>query len=111
MVTGVVAVVVVRDPGDWLEESLSALVAQEYADLSVLVIDDGSAEDPTPRIAAVAPSAFVRRRGAAEGFAVAANEVIATVQGATFLLFLFSMAPLVATAVLLLLVRDEQPHH
>jgi hypothetical protein len=31
--------------------------------------------------------------------------------GATFLLFLFSMAPLVATAVLLLLARDEQPHH
>ena len=30
---------------------------------------------------------------------------------ATFLLFLFTMAPLVATAVLLLLARDEQPHH
>ena len=95
----VVAVVVVRDPGDWLEETLAALVAQDYADLSVLVIDDGSAEDPTPRIAAVAPSAFVRRRGTPEGFAVAANEVIATVQGAGFLLFVHGDAVLDAGAL------------
>ncbi|MFM7616291.1 MAG: glycosyltransferase [Actinomycetes bacterium] len=83
----VVAVVVVRDPGPWLEETLVALAALDYADLSILVIDDASAEDPTPRIAAVAPGAFVRRRTEAGGFAAAANEVIATVQGAPFLLF------------------------
>ena len=90
----VVAVVVVRDPGPWLEETLGALAALDYPELSLLVIDDASAEDPTPRIAGVAPGAFVRRREAAGGFAVAANEVIATVQGAPFLLFVHGDAVL-----------------
>ncbi|CAB4952382.1 unannotated protein [freshwater metagenome] len=55
--------------------------------MTTLVIDDGSRYDPTPRIAEVAPRAFVRRRESSSGFATAANEVIASVQGATFLLF------------------------
>ncbi|MGI8793865.1 MAG: glycosyltransferase family A protein, partial [Acidimicrobiales bacterium] len=57
----VVAVVVTHDPGPWFEEVLSALGAQDYPDLSVLVIDADSAEDPTARVAATLPSAFVRR--------------------------------------------------
>src|SRR5438874_1240245 len=35
----VVAVVVASDPGAWLEETLAALGAQDYPNLSVLVLD------------------------------------------------------------------------
>ena len=83
----VVVVVVANDPGPWLEESLRSLAAQDYPSMSVLVLDNGSAEDPTARIAAAMPTAFVRRRDGEGGFAAAANEALASVEGATFLLF------------------------
>jgi GT2 family glycosyltransferase len=57
----VVAVVVTHDPGAWLEDALDSLVKQDYRNLSILVVDAASTQDPTPRIAGVAPSAFVRR--------------------------------------------------
>ena len=82
----VVAVVVTRNPGPFLEEALAALEAQDYASLSVLVVDAGSTEDPTARVAAAHPSAFVRRVAGAPGFGGAANEALAAVQGATFFL-------------------------
>jgi hypothetical protein len=83
----VVAIVVTRDPGPSLEETLAALAGQDYPALSVLVLDDDSAEDPTPRIAAAMPRAFVRRRSGASGFAAAANEALEAVEGAVFLCF------------------------
>jgi len=43
---------VTSDPGPWLEEALIALAGQDYPSLSVLVLDNGSVEDPTARIAA-----------------------------------------------------------
>ena len=82
----VVAVVVAHDPGPWFEEGLAALVAQDYPHLSVLVIDVGRT-DLTPRVAAVAPNAFVRRLGGDPGFAAAANEVLAVVEGASHYVF------------------------
>ena len=57
----VVAVIVVKDPGPWFEECLATLAGQDYPALSILVIDAGSAVDPTARVAAAVPSAFVRR--------------------------------------------------
>jgi len=83
----VVAVMVTSDPGPWLEGALASLAEQEYPALSVLVLDNGSTEDPTPRIAQAAPHAFVRRLESNFGFAAAANDVMVTVEGATFLLF------------------------
>jgi GT2 family glycosyltransferase len=83
----VVAVLVTSDPGPWLETALASLAAQEYPALSVLVLDSGSSEDPTPRIAAAMPRAFVRRLTQNVGFAAAANDAITAVEGATFLLF------------------------
>ncbi|HEV2370282.1 MAG TPA: glycosyltransferase family 2 protein, partial [Acidimicrobiales bacterium] len=80
----VVAVVVTKDPGDWFEEALRSLAAQDYPNLSVLVVDAGSAEDPTPRVAQVLPGAFVRRLGRPTGYAEAANEAITVVEGAAF---------------------------
>ena len=54
--------------------------------MSALVIDAGSAEDPTSRVASVFPDAFIRRLEAPTCFAVAANEVIGMVEGASHLL-------------------------
>src|ERR1700683_2547461 len=57
----VVAVVVTCDPGWWFEEALTSLATQDYPNLSVLVIDSASEEDPTSRVAEVIPGAFVMR--------------------------------------------------
>ncbi|MBM3674077.1 MAG: glycosyltransferase [Actinobacteria bacterium] len=84
----VVAVVVTRDPGPWFEEVLEALGDSDYPELTVLVLDAGSAEDPTGRVAAPLPAAFVRRLPENVGFAVAANEALSAVTGATFLCFM-----------------------
>lgn len=79
----VVAVVVAHDPGPWFEESLAALVAQDYPNLSVLVVDSASANDVTPRVAAVAPRAHVVRTAENLGFAAAVNRALGMVEGAT----------------------------
>lgn len=79
----VVAVVVTCDSGPWLEEALEALAAQDYPNLSVLVIDAHSAEDPTPRVARVLPDAYVRRLPANHGYASSANQALTLVDGAS----------------------------
>lgn len=84
----VVAVMITKDPGDWFEQTLESLADQDYETLSVLVIDNGGSEDPTPRIAEVLPSAFVKRLDQDRGFSTAANEVLSSVEGAAFYLFL-----------------------
>ncbi len=82
----VVAVVVTRNPGPWLEDTLTGLSRSDYPSLTVLVLDAGSDVDPTSRIADVLPDAFVRRLDGSVGFAVAANEALGAVEGATFLM-------------------------
>jgi GT2 family glycosyltransferase len=82
----VVAVVVTCDPGPWLEEVLQALADQDYPNLSVLVIDANSAEDPTPRVARVMPGAYVRRLATNRGYAASANEALKLVEGASHFL-------------------------
>jgi len=83
----VVAVVVTTGPGPDLEATLASLVAQDYADLSLLVLANGDHPDISGRVAAVAPLAFVKSTSENRGFGVAANEVIGSVQGAAFYLF------------------------
>ncbi len=61
VVPPVVVVMVTNDAGPWFEESLAALGAQDYPALSVLVLDNGTGDDPTDRIAGALPGAFVRR--------------------------------------------------
>ncbi|MGH9045020.1 MAG: glycosyltransferase [Acidimicrobiales bacterium] len=82
----VVAVVITRDPGWWLEESLEALGSQDYGAIDVLVAVAGGREDPSARIARALPGAFVRKAGEALSFSQAANDAMASVQGATFFL-------------------------
>jgi GT2 family glycosyltransferase len=82
----VVAVIVTCDPGEWFEETLRAFAAQDYPELSILVLDAASAVDPTPRVAAVLPGAFVRRLATNRGFGATANEALTMVEGASLLL-------------------------
>ena len=60
---------VTHNPGDWFDSALAALSAQDYDNLSILVIDAASDDDPTSRVAAVAPDAFVRRLAEDPGWA------------------------------------------
>jgi GT2 family glycosyltransferase len=83
----VVAVVVTCDPGPWLEQALTSLATQDYPNLSLLVVDAASDEDPTSRVAAVAPDAVVIRLDRRVGFGRAANEALKRVDGASHLLF------------------------
>lgn len=82
----VVAVIVTCDPGAWFEEALQSFAEQDYPELSVLVLDAGSVEDPTPRVAAVLPGAYVRRLAENKGFGPSVDEVLDMVQGASHLL-------------------------
>ena len=88
-VPAVVAVVVTTDPGPWLEEALSSLAAQDYEELSVLVLSTGE-DDPevTERVARVLPDAFVRHLPGRPGYAAASNEALGMVEGAAFFLLL-----------------------
>jgi GT2 family glycosyltransferase len=80
----VVAVVVTRDPGPWFDEVLAGLAAQDYAELSVLVMVSGGEEDPTARVAQALPSAYVRRLETDRGFGAAVDEAIGMVEGASY---------------------------
>jgi GT2 family glycosyltransferase len=79
---------VTRNPGPRFDEVLGALAAQDYSNLAVLVIDAASDADPTPRVAAVLPDAYVRRLEHNPGFGAAANHVREIVEGAAFYCFL-----------------------
>jgi GT2 family glycosyltransferase len=78
---------VTHDPGPWFEETLATLAEQTYPDLSLLVVDTDSAEDPTARVHAVVPSAHVHRLDHDPGFGAAANVVVDLVEGASFYAF------------------------
>jgi GT2 family glycosyltransferase len=86
-VPAVVVVVVARDPGPWFGDTLASLAAQDYPNLSVLVVDAGSSEPVADRVAAVLPDAFLHRLSGNAGFSAAANRALELVTGASFLLF------------------------
>ncbi len=84
----VVAVVVTRSPGPWLEQCLLALHAQDYGEqLTTLVIDAGSSTPLAERVAAVAPEVYLHRLERNDGFGPSANVALDLVEGAAFLLF------------------------
>ncbi len=82
----VVAILVTTDPGPWFEETLQALAAQDYDNLSVLVLVAGGSSDPTEMVARGLPEAFVRRLPESGGFAAAVDEALWMVEGASFFL-------------------------
>ena len=99
----VLAVVVTRNPGPWLEETLASLSAQDYPRLTVLVVDVGSTEDPSARVDEAMPRAFVRRVAEGTGFAAAANQALAALEHVPFLLVCHDDVVLDPPAVRLLL--------
>lgn len=82
----VVAVVVVHEPGEWFDETLDALVRQDYPNLSTLFLLAGSARDADggdvrARITERLPDAFVELVDANPGYGVIANLVLNVVDG------------------------------
>src|SRR5664280_285098 len=83
----VVAVVVTTGPGPGLEVAVASLAAQNYEELSLLVVANGETGNVSTRVAAVAPSAYVRVLEENRGFAAACNEAALMVEGSAFFLF------------------------
>ncbi len=83
----VVAVVVTTGPGPGLEATLASLVAQDYEELSLLVVANGETEHVATRVAAIAPTAFVRSLEENKGFGAACNEAALMIEGSAFFLF------------------------
>ena len=83
----VVVVVVTTGSGPGLEVAIASLAAQNYEELSLLVVANGETEHVSARVAVVAPNAFVRLLEENRGFAAACNEAALMVEGSAFFLF------------------------
>ena len=83
----VVAVVVTTGSAPGLEATLASLTAQNYEELSLLVLANGADENVAARVAAVAPLAFVKVLEENRGYAAACNEAAVMVEGSAFFLF------------------------
>ena len=82
----VVAVVVASDPDESFEETLRSLAAQDYAELSTLVMVARGGEEVAARVRQAHPAAFVAILETDRGFGAAINESMDKVEGASFLL-------------------------
>ncbi len=99
-VPAVVAVVVTSDPAPWLEEALASLAAQDYEELSVLVLSTAAGDsEVNERVARVLPDAFVRHLPGRPGYAGASNEALGMVEGAAFFLLCHDDVALLPDAV------------
>src|SRR5665213_3099979 len=83
----VVAVIVTTGSGPGLEATAASLAAQNYEQLSLLVVANGDASYVPERVAAVAPNAFVRVLDENRGFGAACNEAALMIDGSAFFLF------------------------
>ena len=83
----VVAVIVTTGSGPGLEAAAASLAAQNYEELSLLIVANGDAHQVPERVAAVAPNAFVRLLEENRGFGAACNEAALMVDGSAFFLF------------------------
>lgn len=82
----VVAVVVASEPDGYLERTLASLRAQDYAELSILVLVGRGGQAVASRVAEAAPGAFVALLAEDRGFGAAVNEAMGKVEGAAFFL-------------------------
>jgi len=98
----VVAVIVTTGSGPGLEAAAASLAAQDYEELSLLVVANGEAFHVGERVAAVAPNAFVRRLEENRGFGAACNEAALMVEGSAFFLFCHDDVRLESNAVQLM---------
>jgi GT2 family glycosyltransferase len=99
----VVAVMVVFKPGEWFDEVLDGLAEQDYANLKSLFLVVGEPGDVPDRVRQRVPNAFVRAVGNANGYGMAANEVLRLVEGDNgFFCFLHDDVALDPSAIRLL---------
>jgi len=79
----VVAAMVVSSPGEWFDEVLAGLAAQDYPNLQSLffVIEDGSSTELSGRIRASLPNAIVRMVEGNPGWGPVQNQVLRLVEG------------------------------
>ena len=92
-------VLVAHDPGDWFEEVLTAIGAQDHSGLDVLVVDAGRRKGLPERVTAVLPWAEVATAPGDPGFGEAANVALERLDGAAYHLFLHDDLVLDGTAV------------
>ncbi len=78
--------IVAENPGSDFEETLASFAAQDYANMSVLVIDMASEKPLADRVAPELPDAFIHRMTGSPQFTSAANQAMTLVSGASFLL-------------------------
>ncbi len=81
----VTAVVVTHDPGEWFDEALAALAAQDYPSLSVVVVDADSLTPVDDRVHRVLSEARVVRLDDNPGFGRAVNAVLPSLGDPAFL--------------------------
>jgi hypothetical protein len=76
---------VVHEPGEWFDETLRTLAAQDYPNLRALFLltpaPEAEIADLTARIRRVLPAAFVRQLASNSGFGPSVNEVLRLVEG------------------------------
>ena len=101
----VAAVLVTRNPGEWFEDVLAALAAQDYPAMQVLVVDVASVHDPTEQVHAHLPAAAIVHMRENAGYGAAANVAQREVRGADFLLLLHDDIALAPDAVGLLVAE------
>jgi len=92
-------VLVAHDPGEWFEEVLVALGAQDHRELEVLVVDAGKRKGLAERVTPVLPWAEIVPFADDCGFGEAANVVLQHPQVGVFHLFLHDDLVLDGTAV------------
>lgn len=99
LLPAVVAVVVTTGSAPGLEATVASLVAQDYPELSTLVVVNGEPEDIPSRVAAISPSIFLHQIEINRGFAAACNEAAVITEGATYYLFCHDDVALKPTCV------------
>lgn len=82
----VVAVVPTLGPSDHLAATLASLVAQDYSNLTVVVVDAGEDRSLAASVAEIAPNALIVSAPGARSVGQACAGIAGSVQGATFLL-------------------------
>ena len=98
----VVAVVVVSEPQEHFEEVLQSLAAQDYPNLSVLVVYGGKSRPVADLVAEILPGAYIHQAPNQGNFSKAANQALDLVSGASFFLFCHDDVALDARCVTIL---------
>lgn len=95
----VVVVMVANDPGDWFEESLQAIVASDYPNFSVIIVDNGSRVTLAQRVGASLPNALFLRNETNLGFSAAVDAAVRNVTSATYLMICHDDAAVAPDAI------------